>query len=40
MMVILIEPLVDLAVLAAAKTLRDFAGSALFTKRLTQTAAE
>ena len=34
MMVVLIEPLVDLAVLAAAKSLRDLTGGALFERRL------
>jgi hypothetical protein len=38
MMVVLIEPLVDLAVLAGAKSLRSFAASGLFTPRLTRTA--
>ncbi len=38
MMVVLIEPLVDLAVLAAAKSLRDLTGGRLFERRLHQTA--
>lgn len=38
MLVILLEPLVDLAVLAAAKTARDLTGGPLFTARLHQSA--
>lgn len=38
MMVILIEPLVDLAVLAGAKSARDLAKTGLFTPRLTNAA--
>lgn len=38
MLVILIEPLVDLAVLAAAKTLHRLSGSAFFERRLYQAA--
>ncbi|MCP5037874.1 MAG: cobalt transporter [Rhodobacteraceae bacterium] len=38
MMVVLIEPLVDLAVLAAAKTLKGLDGSSLVTARLFRTA--
>ncbi|WP_284164662.1 energy-coupling factor ABC transporter permease [Frigidibacter sp. SD6-1] len=38
MMVILIEPLADLAVLAAAKSLRDLTGGRLFERRLHQAA--
>lgn len=38
MMVVLIEPLADLAVLAAAKSLRDLTGGRLFERRLHQTA--
>ncbi len=38
MMVVLIEPLADLAVLAAAKSLRDLTGGRLFERRLHQAA--
>ena len=38
MMVVLIEPLADLAVLAAAKSLRDLTGGRLFERRLHKAA--